>query len=164
MVAFKSPPICTFARRRRDPRGWRGSRLTFSAAMSHVRVLDVAGCKCCLIGKVLLCLKNTGGPFWRPPPAVSMDLSIPCIILGSFRCCDDDAAADDVDADDDDVPMMMMMMSCADDVDTNDDVAAANVAAAAVITIGPSFKLEPTITRCTGRLRVHLRFTTPACA
>ena len=68
-----------------------------------------------------------------------MDLSIPCIILESFRCC-------------------------ADDVDTDDDVAAADVAADAVITIGPSFKLESTIARCTGRLRVHLRFTTPACA
>ena len=64
-----------------------------------------------LIGKVLLCLKNTGGPFWRPPPAVSMDLSIPCIILESFRCCDDDADADDdVGTDDDDVVMMLMLM------------------------------------------------------
>ena len=53
MVALKAPPMCPLCAPQARPTWWRGSRLTFSAAISHVRVLDVAGCKCCLIGKVL---------------------------------------------------------------------------------------------------------------
>ena len=55
MVALQDPPMCTLCAPQARPTWWRGSRLAFSAA---ILVSDVAGCKCCVIGKVLLCLKH----------------------------------------------------------------------------------------------------------
>jgi hypothetical protein len=118
-------------------------------------VSGVADRKYCVIGKVLLCFKNTGGPsgaHLSPFLWISLSrilFSSPSVVVMLM------------------MQMLMLLMLLADVADADDDgvdVDVADVDAAAVITISPSFKLEPTTTWRAGRLCVHLRFTTSACA
>ena len=137
MVALKDPPMCTLCAPQARPTWWRGSRLAFSAA---ILVSDVAGCKCCVIGKVLLCLKHkrallalTYRRFCGSLYPVYYSRVLPSVVVMLL------------------MQVLMLLMLLADDADDADDAtvdvdAAADVDDAAAITISPSFKLEPKIT------------------